>query len=47
MTTDDKFDDGDLDEELRKHGPVEQRVGKWTGLFPKKHPLVLLNTGHG
>ena len=45
--TDDGGDDGDLDEELRKHGPAEQPVGKWTGLFPKKHPLVLLNTGNG
>ncbi|MGE3856131.1 MAG: cob(I)yrinic acid a,c-diamide adenosyltransferase [Dehalococcoidia bacterium] len=47
MTVDEKFDDGAEDEELRKHGPVEQRVGRWVGLFPKKHPLVLLNTGHG
>ena len=39
--------DGADDEELQKHGPVEQPVGKWTGLFPKRHPLVLLNTGHG
>jgi cob(I)alamin adenosyltransferase len=35
------------DEPLQKHGPVEQPVGKWTGLFPKKHPLVLVNTGDG
>lgn len=47
MATDEKFDDGDVDDELRKQGPVEQRVGRWTGLFPKKHPLVLLNTGNG
>ncbi len=59
MSVDKKFDgtadevdvdggapEGD-DEELQKHGPVEQPVGKWQGLFPKKHPLVLLNTGHG
>ena len=39
--------DDDLDEEIQKHGPAEQPVGKWKGLFPKKHPLVLLNTGHG
>ena len=26
---------------------VEQWQGKWEGLFPKKHPLVLLNTGNG
>ena len=37
----------DDDEPLQKHGPVEQPVGKWTGLFPKKHPLVLVNTGDG
>ena len=43
---DDDLDD-DLDEELTKHGPAEQPVGKWKGLFPKKHPLVLLNTGDG
>ena len=47
LPTDEKFDDGDLDGELQKHGPVERPVGKWTGLFPKKHPLVLLNTGNG
>ena len=47
MAVDEKFDDGESDEELRKHGPVEQRVGRWVGLFPKRHPLVLLNTGHG
>ena len=40
------FDDS-VDEELQKHGPVEQPVGKWVGLFPKRHPLVLVNTGHG
>ena len=27
--------------------PVEQWQGRWEGLFPKKHPLVLLYTGHG
>ncbi|MEZ4502219.1 MAG: cob(I)yrinic acid a,c-diamide adenosyltransferase [Dehalococcoidia bacterium] len=27
--------------------PVEQWQGKWEGLFPKKHPLVVLNTGNG
>ena len=47
MPTDEKFDDGELDDELQKHGPIERPVGKWTGLFPKKHPLVLLNTGNG
>jgi cob(I)alamin adenosyltransferase len=47
MAVDEKFDEGDEDEELRKHGPVEQRLGRWVGLFPKKHPLVLLNTGNG
>ena len=47
MSTDEKFDDGAPDEELRKHGPVEQRVGRWVGLFPKKHSLVLLHTGNG
>ena len=26
---------------------VEQWKGKWEGLFPKKHPLVLVNTGDG
>ena len=26
---------------------VEQWQGKWEGLFPKKHPLVVLNTGNG
>ncbi len=26
---------------------VEQPTGKWEGLFPKKHPLVLLYTGNG
>ena len=51
MATNEKFDgggtEGDDDEELRKHGPAEQPVGKWQGLFPKRHPLVLLNTGNG
>jgi cob(I)alamin adenosyltransferase len=28
-------------------GPVEQWTGKWDGLFPKKHPLVVLYTGNG
>ncbi len=28
-------------------GEVEQWAGKWEGLFPKKHPLVLLYTGDG
>jgi cob(I)alamin adenosyltransferase len=27
--------------------PVEQWQGRWEGLFPKKHPLVVLNTGNG
>ena len=27
--------------------PVEQWQGKWEGLFPKKHPLVVLYTGNG
>ena len=35
------------DDEIRKHGPVEQRPGKWEGLFPKTHSLVLVNTGDG
>ncbi|PKN82628.1 MAG: cob(I)yrinic acid a,c-diamide adenosyltransferase [Chloroflexi bacterium HGW-Chloroflexi-9] len=35
------------DDEIRKAGPVEQPPVKWTGLFPKKHPLVLVNTGNG
>lgn len=26
---------------------VEQWQGKWEGLFPKKHPLVVLYTGNG
>jgi cob(I)alamin adenosyltransferase len=26
---------------------VEQWTGKWEGLFPKKHPLVVLYTGNG
>ena len=26
---------------------VEQWQGRWEGLFPKKHPLVVLNTGNG
>ena len=26
---------------------VEQWQGKWEGLFPKRHPLVLVNTGEG
>ncbi len=26
---------------------VEQWQGRWEGLFPKKHPLVLLDTGDG
>ena len=53
MVEDETFDDdagaegGDDDEEIRKHGPAEQPVGKWKGLFPKKHPLILLNTGDG
>ncbi len=35
------------DDEITKHGPVEQRLGKWKGLFPKTHSLVLVNTGYG
>lgn len=27
--------------------PVEQWQGRWEGLFPKKHPLVVLYTGNG
>ena len=27
--------------------PVEQWQGRWAGLFPKRHPLVLLYTGNG
>ncbi|MEE8421964.1 MAG: cob(I)yrinic acid a,c-diamide adenosyltransferase [Dehalococcoidia bacterium] len=27
--------------------PVDQPQGRWEGLFPKKHPLVLLYTGNG
>ena len=27
--------------------PVEQWQGRWEGLFPKRHPLVLLYTGDG
>ena len=35
-------------QEAAKHEePVEQWQGKWEGLFPKKHPLVLVNTGDG
>ena len=26
---------------------VEQWQGRWEGLFPKRHPLVLLYTGNG
>jgi cob(I)alamin adenosyltransferase len=35
------------DETIRKEGPVEQPAAKWDGLFPKKHPLVVVNTGNG
>ena len=27
--------------------PVDQPQGRWEGLFPKQHPLVLLYTGNG
>lgn len=37
----------DHDDDIRKAGPVEQPPAKWRGLFPKKHPLVLVNTGNG
>ena len=37
--TTDRFDD--------PAEPVEQWQGKWEGLFPKKHPLVVLYTGNG
>lgn len=52
MTNDQYRDDqGDQDDqdgdEIRKHGPVDQPLGKWQGLFPKKHPLVVVNTGDG
>ena len=50
MTSDDdrdQRDNEDADDAVRKHGPVEQPVGKWQGLFPKRHPLVLVNTGNG
>ena len=33
--------------EAKHEEPVEQWQGKWEGLFPKKHPLVLVNTGDG
>src|SRR3546814_7832 len=45
--TDQPTDRIDDDEPLRKEGPVEQPPAKWQGLFPKKHPLVLVNTGDG
>ncbi len=32
-------------EAAKEEEPVEQWRGKWEGLFPKKHPLVLVNTG--
>jgi cob(I)alamin adenosyltransferase len=35
------------DTSIRKEGPVEQPPVKWKGLFPKKHPLVVVNTGDG
>ncbi|MEX2032800.1 MAG: cob(I)yrinic acid a,c-diamide adenosyltransferase [Dehalococcoidia bacterium] len=35
------------DDTIRKEGPVEQPAAKWEGLFPKKHPLVVVNTGNG
>ncbi|MQA00296.1 MAG: cob(I)yrinic acid a,c-diamide adenosyltransferase [Dehalococcoidia bacterium] len=33
--------------EAAASAPVEQWRGKWEGLFPKKHPLVVLYTGNG
>jgi len=55
MTTDDasassapEADSNDLGRASEKHEePVEQWQGTWEGLFPKKHPLVVLNTGNG
>jgi cob(I)alamin adenosyltransferase len=40
-------DTADREDEIRKEGPVQQPPAKWEGLFPKKHPLVLVNTGDG
>ena len=35
------------DPDVLRGGPVEQPRGKWSGLFPKNHPLVLVMTGDG
>jgi len=35
------------DPDVLKEGPVDQPRGKWSGLFPKNHPLVLVMTGDG
>ena len=35
------------DPDVLREGPVEQPRGKWSGLFPKNHPLVLVMTGDG
>ena len=35
------------DPDVLREGPVEQPRGKWPGLFPKNHPLVLVMTGDG
>jgi cob(I)alamin adenosyltransferase len=50
MTTDDaSMSSGEaLERASEKHEElVEQWQGRWEGLFPKKHPLVVLNTGNG
>jgi cob(I)alamin adenosyltransferase len=38
-----------IEEPIEEHveDPIEQPQGRWEGLFPKKHPLVLLYTGDG
>lgn len=45
--SDQPTDARDDDEPIRKEGPVTQPPVKWEGLFPKKHPLVVVNTGDG
>ena len=38
---------GDAADEITPETPVEQWQGRWEGLFPKSHPLVVVYTGNG
>ena len=47
VADDETTGDGPPGEPDEPDEPVEQWQGRWEGLFPKRHPLVLLYTGDG